>query len=422
MFRRSESRILVLVVFGALAAYDPYHVHDWVWRGVRDFTNGRVGWLFGWIAAATIAAECLGAWVPAWAPRVRRPLRWAVAIALLSVAVLYWWRVPQWMGDYHDIDRDLIPVVEIESAEPLGTILSTHVIRIGADIGILPSTAVAIESSLWGASAIAAIFLFARTISPEWPLRFAMLTLAPYVVLWCGYPEKGTPKSVALICWYVAVTTMLFRRETRTRFALSNIFLGLIGLMHGSGLCWLPAHLWYVWRGRPLRALAGVALFLLPGAVPLAYYLTGSARLIGGNWGNIAAPWQWIKKYCITNCGYDFISMPHLLDITDYLVMFVPLALLCLPETVANLKERRERWLALGALGWLFLSCAWFPVFGYIGDWDIFAGTPLVLSFLVVSVATRVMSASDFRRLALAWITICAIQTGLWWRFFYLPL
>ncbi|HVM95504.1 MAG TPA: hypothetical protein VMT89_03895, partial [Candidatus Acidoferrales bacterium] len=309
-----------------------------------------------------------------------------------------------------------------ETAEPLGVILSTHVIRLGTDIGLMQSTSVAIESTLWGTTATAAIFIFARAISPEWPLRFFMLTLAPYVVLWCGYPEKGTPKSVALICWYVCVTTLMFRRETRTRYALSNLFLSLMSLMHGSGLCWLPAHAWYVWRGKPLRALTGVVLFLLPFAIPFAYYYTGAARLVGGSWGNVAAPWQWFKKYCITNCGYDFFSMTHLLDIVYFLAMFAPLAVLCLPETMANLKERNERWLALGALGWLFLAFTWFPVFGYLGDWDIFAGTPLVLSFLVVTVANRLMPAVEFRRLALAWITICAAQTALWWRFFKLPL
>ncbi|HVM96019.1 MAG TPA: hypothetical protein VMT89_06500, partial [Candidatus Acidoferrales bacterium] len=293
MLRRSESRILILIIFSALAVYDPFHVHDWVWRGVRDITNGRAGWVFAWIAAAMVCAECLGAWLPAWAPKVRRPLRWAAAISVVSFVVMFWWRVPQWMGDYHDVDREMIPVVQIETAEPLGVILSTHVIRLGADIGLMQSTSVAIESTLWGAAAIPAIFIFARTISPEWPLRFLMLTLAPYVVLWCGYPEKGTPKSVALICWYVCVTTLMFRRETRTRYALSNIFLSLMALMHGSGLCWLPAHAWYVWRGKPLRALAGVALFLLPFAIPIGYYYTGAARLIGGNWGNVAAPWQW---------------------------------------------------------------------------------------------------------------------------------
>jgi hypothetical protein len=45
-----------------------------------------------------------------------------------------------------------------------------------------------------------------------------------------------------------------------------------------------------------------------------------------------------------------------------------------------------------------------------------------VLSFFVITVANRVMPAAEFRRLALPWITVGAVQTALWWRFFKLPL
>lgn len=422
MFRRAEARIIILVVFGAFAARYPAYVHDWVWRGLRDFTNGRVGYVFAWITATMVVADCLGAWFPAWAPVLRRRRRWALGIASVSFVLFFWWRVPQWLGDYHNVDRDMIPVVMIETAEPLGTILSTHVIRAGAALGLQPSTALAIESALWGASAIAALFLWAQALSTEWPLRFAMVTLAPYIVLWCGYPEKGTPKSLALLCWYVYVTTLLFQRHTRTRFTLSNLLLSVMSLMHGSGLCWLPAHVLFVWRGGWRRGLAGVVLFVLPAAVPLAYYYTGAGLLGGGNWGNIAAPWQWLKKYCISNCGYDFFSRDHLVDILHYLFMFAPVATLSLPEAMAAARTRGERWLALGALGWLFLSATWFPVFGYLPDWDIFTGTPLVFAFLAITVATRIMPADAFRHLALAWITASAVQTAIWWRFFYLPL
>src|SRR5262249_23210214 len=159
------------------------------------------------------------------------------------------------------------------------------------------------------------------------------------------------------------------------------------------------------WR----RSAVGLAVFLLPG-VALAVFVRETAPLYGGI-GNVVAPLQWIKKYCITNCGYDFWSVGHLVDALDCLLLLSPVAALCLPEALAQARDTSERWLALGALGWLFLSATWFPVFGYLPDWDIFAGTPLVISCFTIAVAIRVMPAVGFRRLAFGWTVGCLLHT-----------
>jgi hypothetical protein len=136
--------------------------------------------------------------------------------------------------------------------------------------GIKASTVVQLESVCAGAAAVAALFLWSRVLTREWPLVFAMLLCSGPLVMFFGYPEKGTPKTLALVCWYVYATTLLLLQRSWRRVVASNLFFALAVFSHGSALCWLPAHLWYVWRGGGWRELsAGLLLFALVGAVPL---------------------------------------------------------------------------------------------------------------------------------------------------------
>lgn len=189
--------------------------------------------------------------------------------------------------------------------------------------------------------------------------------------------------------------------------------------MHGAALSFLPAHVWVVWRSAPrgVRFLS-VAAFLLPILVVVAYAWSG-APYVGGKWGNVTAPLQWIKAYCITNCGYDFFSWRHLRDAVNCLLMLAPVATLCLPETFVRTRgaDDTARWLRLGSLGFLFLSFTWFPVFGYIADWDIFAFTPYVVSCYTLYVTLQQLPEERFLRLAWMWVASNAVHTFSFWRF-----
>ncbi len=423
MFGSTEIRLLLVVVAAALAAQYPNDVDQWLWRGLRDIFPPGTGTAAAYTGAAMVVAECLGRWCPNWRPRLRHPVIVSIGLAVFF-GVLFWMgRVPYWLGDYHGIDREPPRYVSVEPAEPLGVLISSSLIRLGAAYGVLASTMVQLESVVFGMLAVVGLFLWCRALSAEWPLVLAMLLSSGFMVLFFGYPEKGTIKTAAFVCWYAYVTTLYFDNPTRRRFFGSNLFLSLAVFSHGSGLCWFPAHIWYVWRGNGWkRLLAGILIFLSAGVPPLILYKAGIALYGGSPLGNIEAPVQWIKAYCITNCGYDFFSTVHLRDIFFCLAALSPVALLAFPEAAAYSRTRRERWLLLGSAGWLFLNGFWFPVFGYVGDWDIFATTPLVMSLLVITVASRRMDPENFRRMALVWIACSAWHSYSWWRFFRMPL
>jgi hypothetical protein len=423
VYSSNAVRIALILLVGIVGVYWPRYVDYWLWRGLSDVAAPYAPLLPLAVSVVAALADSIGASVPPCRIDVRRVGRWAIVVAMVAAVSLWWLRVPQWLGDYSGFDRAELPWWDIEAAEPLGTFTSYYTLYWGHAIGLTHSTSVALVVVLFGASAVAAMFLWALTVAAEWPLAFVMLISSGFMVLLCGYPEKGTPKSLALICWYVYFTTRALKDRRTLWLVLSNLSLSLTALMHGSGLCWLPAHAWYIWRRSPWRRnVAGIATFLAP-MVLIAWYATwGGGVIAGGRWGNVTAPWQWVKKYCISNCGYGFWSMEHFVDVLSCLLVLSPLAVLCLPEALVRARDVSERWLRLGALGWLFLSVTWFPVFGYTSDWDIFAGTPLVISYFGVQVGTRCMSPAAFRRLAFAWVAGSLLHTASWWRFFHLPL
>jgi hypothetical protein len=424
MYGNAFTRIGIYIALGLAAAYSPpyaghpYSVDAWMWRGLRDLDVSRPWCIPLAVSAAMVIADCIGAWMPSMRIVVRRPWRGALGIALVAGLLLWLVRVPNWLGDLNNFQRDALPWAKLEAAEPLGALTTYYTAHWGAALGLNQSVSVALVVTAFGATAVAAMFLWARLVSAEWPLVFAMLVSSGFIVLFCGYPEKGTPKSVALVCWYVYFATLAVRERRAVPSIVASLLLSLGMLMHGSVLCWLPAHAWFVWRReRWGRAALGVFVFLAPVALVLLYARSG-VPIAGGPWGNITAPWQWIKAYCITNCGYDFWSFAHFTDILNCLLVLSPVAVLCLPEALWWARGTTARWLALGALGWLFLSLVWFPVFGYVSDWDIFAGTPLVLTYLAIFVALQVMPPRRFRRLAFAWIAGTLPHTVAWWRFF----
>lgn len=426
VYRNVFIRIGCLLLFGVVVAKSPaaggfpWLVDAWLWHGMRDLTTSRLVPLA--LSAAMVVVAVMGRWWPSCVVPVRRPVRWALALALTAGAAFWLLRVQRWFGDLSHIDRDPLPWWTVETAEPLGTYTFYYTLHGAAALGLKASTALALVSTLGGASAIAAIFLWARLVTAEWPLVLAMFLSSGFMLLFCGYPEKGTPKSVALMCWYVYFGTRALRERRTWLQVCSGLFLSLAALMHGSVLCWLPAHAWYVWRrARWRQAAVGLAAFLLPMGAMLCYALSFGVPA-GGAWGNVAAPQQWFKQWCTTNCGYDFWSLGHAGDVLNCLLVLAPVALLCFPEALARSRDDLQRWLAFGAVGCLFLSVTWFPVFGYLNDWDIFAITPAVISFHAVYIAASETPVVEFRSLALVWIVGSALHAASWWRFFHLEL
>ena len=215
MYAASLVRIVYILLFGLAATYSPtrngfpWSLDAWLWEGLRDITANR--WVPFGIAVVMVLADCAGAFCPRVVVRVRRPGRWALAVAICGAVILWTLRVTWWLGDLTRIDTDALPERFFETAEPLGAFtyyLTTHW---GTALGFKPSTSMAAVTVAFGASGLAAIFLWTRTVSEEWPLVFAMLTSIGSMVLFCGYPEKGTPKSVPLVCWYIYLATRLLR-------------------------------------------------------------------------------------------------------------------------------------------------------------------------------------------------------------------
>ena len=427
MYSSGLIRIACILLFGLAATLSPsvngfpWWLDAWLWEGLRDITTNR--WVPFGVAMVTVLADCAGAWCPRVTVQVRRPGRWAIAIAAIGAILLWTLRVHRWWGDLTRIDIDPLPRQLFETAEPLGAFTYYLTAHWGTALGFTASTSMAALTVLFGASALAAVFLWSRIVSEEWPLVFAMIASIGSMVLFCGYPEKGTPKSVALACWYVYFAARTLRERRTWLVVASSLVLSVGALMHGSILCLLPAHAWYVWRNGSRRdAGVGVMTFLAPIALTVWAVMVIPNSLFGSAWGNIAAPWQWIKRYCITNCGYDFLSIGHLGDVLNCLLVQSPVAVLCLPEALLRSRDATQRWFRLGSLGCLFLSATWFPVFGYVPDWDIFALTPLIISYYVIHIGLTQMTRAGFRRLACAWIVGSLLHTASWWWFFQPPL
>jgi len=420
-------RVAILVGFALAAVYSPpfmgwpFSFDAWTWSSMREIAHPLR--IVPIIMAGGIVADCLGGLL-GWQVTVRRPLRWALALAVVAVCALWMLRVHHWYGDYEgsiraaSFDNEPLQVVYWAPAEPFGLVLSLQTRAVGIALGLRQSTAMAIESVLWGASAVVAMFLWAHLVAGvRWPLVWAMLLSGATIVLWCGYPEVGTPKSTALIPWYVYATTLALRDRRAPAMAWSSFLLTFATVLHGSFACWLPAHVWYVWRPASWRQrLIGVAAAAVPLAALVLWWVAVQPRWFTRT-GNIwVGTMSWVHQYCISNCEYGFWSLAHGTDFLNCLLLLAPVGVLCLPEAVVYARHTvTGRWLTLGAAGWLFLSVVWFPTFGYIKDWDIFAGAPLVVSYLGIWTAWEVMSWKRFCRLAHTWVVVTLAHTWTWW-------
>ncbi len=428
MLKSAEIRIALILCFGIAAALSPdvggwpWIFDGWLWTGFRDLPIRMPPMIPLLLAAAMAIADCAGAALPDWKVRVRRPLAWAAAVVLIAGCLLWTFRVRRWFGDLVGVDTQPLWGYTIEPAEPLGMLVTYLTAKWSAVHGLLPSTGIAAVTAVFGAAAVGAIFLWTQSLTPSWPLPFLMMLSSGFMILFFGYPEKGTPKSLALVPWYLYLGTRALRGHGRRFNAGSSAVLSVASLMHGSALCLFPAHVWYLWRGDGWRTtLTSIAAFLLPLAGMLAYVLAGAPNA-GGPFGNITAPLAWIPKYCSMNCQYPFFGWPHLIDTVNCLLALSPVAVLCWPEALWRSRQPLERYLALAALGSMALSVVWFPAFGYLPDWDIFTLAPMVLSFHVVYIAATQMPPQSFRRLALAWIVGSAVHAFSWWRYFHLNL
>jgi hypothetical protein len=434
----------VIVACAGALWYSPQYP-GWLWTfdawfsaGFRGLPPDVVRRLLFAALLAVLAADLLGARPPAFEIRLYRPVAGMVLLFLASAAVFWLLRVHRWQGDLMGSPGSSVvdggsgsAVPLIEMGEPLGSYLFHYTVKAGVASGLRPSQAVQIETVLYGAGAMVALALWARDVSTQPGLVFFMIAASGYIVLFCGFPERGTPKALALNFWYVYAATRALTSGARRWGVAASGLLGLTGLMHGSGFCWLPAHAFSVWRlpGWRYRVLAVVS-FLVPIGV-LALCIRAGPAIISGGAGNTLAPlswtasfppFSWTARYCRGPfCGYPFFTLDHAFNVVSTLLVLAPMATLCLPEAVWRSRSLTERWLLGGALGWLFLSVIWYPIYGFVGDWDIFALTPYVISCWTAYVAATQLRPDRFRRFAFTWIALAGTHAISWWRPFGIP-
>ena len=213
LLKSAEIRIALILCFGIAAALSPdvggwpWIFDGWLWTGFRDLPIRMPPMIPLLLAAAMAIADCAGAALPDWKVRVRRPLAWAAAVVLIAGCLLWTFRVRRWFGDLVGVDTQPLWGYTIEPAEPLGMLVTYLTAKWSAAHGLLPSTGIAAVTAVFGAAAVGAIFLWAQSLTASWPLPFLMMLSSGFMILFFGYPEKGTPKSLALVPWYLYLGT-----------------------------------------------------------------------------------------------------------------------------------------------------------------------------------------------------------------------
>lgn len=249
MLASSDLRVFVLSIVGLLASVWPWHVDQWLWRGVRNWVPvaSPVPAIVTWFA--TIAAHAAAAWLPRTSVSipVRRPLVMFL-VAAASSALFWYGRVHEWGGDYHGLDthHEYFRFVRLETSAPLGTVFSTFWIRTFAAWGWKYSDAAQLETVVFGTFALLCLFQWSLRDGAGWLVRLLLVVSGGWIVMFFGYVEKGTPKMLAVVCAYVLATTRYFEHPTRWRLTLATFTLALATAVHGAAAFWLPGHFWVV--------------------------------------------------------------------------------------------------------------------------------------------------------------------------------
>jgi len=418
--------VIITLAIGWLAALSPGYAgwpwgfDAWLWHGLRDFLPFQPRLIP--LLVCSLMIFSLGLYK---AERVcdrigseQIGVRSSLIMAAGGGLLLWLLRVGLWYGDLHNIDTALLPWWTFETAEPLGA-WTTYLIQHGAyKMGIQQSTALAFVSVFCGACTVGAMWRWAGLISskPVWP--FLMLVSSGFMLIFCGYPEKGTPKSLALVALYVVSMTFVMRRKELRLIGLSSLLLSLAIVMHGSASFLLPAHLFVALHrdARPYLIRAGLA-FAGPFLVISAHLLAG-AKVAGGPWGNVLAPLQWLPSYCHTSCDYKFWSSEHFLDVLNCALILSPVATVMLPFLLKQLTNTYTRWLGINASFGFCLSILWNPLFGYLRDWDLFILGPFFASLCVITASSERLAKPAFERFALLYTVGTFCHTVSWWRAF----
>jgi hypothetical protein len=434
--RRFRTPLLLLLLLASAASPAfigwPWSIDAWISAGMHGWsipTMDAVPLVIGlgivltdfWLRLVPSRSSTIKGW--------RMRSWWSFLLLFGAAAILLWTlRVQHWAGDFVGdklLAEPSYSTAVVETAEPLGTVTMGLTCQLAQRLGATCATAVRVETVLYGASAVVAIALWAQ-LFPRPGMVFAMIALSGYMVLFCGYIEKGTIKGLALNTWYVyAGTRAVTGGRARWRHA-SSLFLALATLMHGSSLVWLPAHAAGIWSlpgGR--ERLLSIACWILPITGMVLLVATGVTPLRGNPFGTTLAFLAWTTDLCLTYwhtntlCGQSFFSVEHAFWIINPMLTMAPVATLCIPEALLRSgASRLTLWLGLGACGWLFLLIIWHPGmgFGWFADWDIYTFTPYVVSVWTLTLASTQLRPMEFRHFSGLWIAMTLPHTWLWWR------
>lgn len=414
----------------------PWSVDAWIWQGMYELPQSQARLLLLAIGVLLVLADVVARTTGL--PRLpSRAVRWLWRPGVLfGIALVTFWvlRVHRWEGDFSGypghtaVESPMFVRVVAEPAEPLGTISLAYLCRLADWFGVTHATAVQVESVLYGAFAIVGLALWAQCL-PQPGKVFWMVALSGYMVLFCGYVEKGTIKALSLNIWYVYAGTRALTGGAPAWSSAASLLLATATLMHGSALSWLPAHALAIWTLPGWRArIESVLCWLLPIAVMVWLISAGVFPTLGGTFGNMLSFLSWTTDLCNKYwhagiCGDSFFGIEHAFWFLNSLLTFAPAATLCIPEAAWRSTASRRAasrltvWLGLGACGWLFLSAVWHPGmgFGWTTDWDIFALPPFVLTVWAVTIASTQLGAADLRHFAAVWIAMTAPHTLIWW-------
>ena len=303
------------------------------------------------------------------------------------------------------------------------SVLDQHVLHrifdpLEARWGLHPETflsAVSILSGMLSTSLLAFwVWRTERDATARWFL-FLLAGASAYVLVFFGYAEQYAPQWVAVLV-YLMVARRVIHGRSHVFWAVLSFSIAVA--VHLSSLVLALSVLYLLQQytrgsaeaSRPARRSLRVALAVVLGGAAVAV----CAHLLRGHGVVEGGQSLWVP---LTSAGgnplrrtYTLFSGLHWVNVLNQHLLLSPVGVLILVALLPNHLRRRamgDRWvrfLSLGAVPWLLLSCVWGSDLGAPRDWDIFACAALLYTLLAGTLALGALGgvSGRYRRGAVA--------------------